>query len=162
LAATATLIAGAIGYFSFCHSMGRLYSHYGKEAFLGGRPTAALVLFSRSLQFWNNADVLGSEGVCLLWTGHPNEGIQLLDQARAAQKGTNSAFQNYYEGLYLAYGGQTDKAISLLEIAADSPVYRWEVIKLFAALQLDRNRTQDVEKMIEPFKGAPVTQMDQA
>jgi len=162
LAATATIIAAAIGYFSFRHSMGRLYSHYGVEAFQTGHPAAAVVLFSKSCEFWNNTEALGNEGVCLLWAGHPNEGVHLLDRARTAQGGTNSAFQNYYEGLYLLYNGQTDKASSLLEAASASSVYRWNVIKLFATLNLDHNQTQEAENMIKPFKDAPVTETDQA
>lgn len=162
LAAAATIIAGATGYFSYNHSMGRLYSHYGKEAFLGGRPAPAAALFSKSVQFWNNADVLGDEGVSLLWAGRPDEGVRLLDQARAARNGSNSAFQNYYEGLYFLYTGQTDTALSLLQAASSSPVYNWDVLKVFATLQLDRNQPQEAEKMIEPYKEARVTQMDQA
>jgi len=161
-AAAASVIACIVGYFSFCHSMGRLYSHYGMQAFLEGRPATALLLFSKSSQFWNSADTLGNEGVCLLWTGQPDAGIHLLDQARTAPSGKNSAFQDYYEGLYYLYNGQTNDAIPLLETASGNAAYHWSVVKLFATLQLDWNHPPEAEKLMEPFKNVPVMEMDQA
>jgi hypothetical protein len=162
LAVVASIIACVVGYFSFCHSMGRLYSHYGMQAFLEGHPSSALSLFSKSSQFWNTADTLGNEGVCLLWTGQPDTGTHLLEQARTAHWGENSAFQNYYEGLYYLYNGQTNDAIPLLEAASSNPIYHWNVVKLFATIQLDWNHPQVAEQLMAPFKGASVVEMDQA
>lgn len=160
LAFAATAIACTVGYFSFCHSMSRLYSHYGMRAFLSGYPTSGLVLFSKSAQYWENPVTTGREGVCLLWIGKPNDGIRLLDKTRPDRK--NDSFDNYYEGLYYFYNGQTEKAIKLLEAASSDANYHWNVVKLFATLQLDWNKPQEAEKLMAPFKNAPVTEMDQA
>ena len=161
LAGAATVIAVAVGYFSFCHSMGRLYSYYGKRAFLSGYPTSAVLLFSRSAEYWRTADAIGKEGVCLLWMGQPDQGARLLEQANA-RKWKADGFGNYFEGLYHLYNGQTDKAIPLLKAASSDPIYHWDVVKLFATLQLDWNQPQEAEKLMEPFKDIPVREMDQA
>lgn len=161
MAGAATVIATAVGYFSYCHSMGRLYSYYGKRAFVSGYAASAAVLYSKSAQYWENADAIGKEGICLLWAGRPDLGIRLLDKANA-RKWKADGFGSYYEGLYHLYNGQTDKAVPLLQAASTDPIYHWSVVKLFATVQLDWNQPQEAEKLMAPFKNIPITEMDQA
>ena len=159
LACMASLIAGGLGYLSICHSMSLLYSYYGMEAFRAQKLAPALVLFQTSADYWKNADAIGGEGVCLLWLDKPADGIRLLDAARALRKGKSPPFE---EGLYYFFHEQTDKAVPLLEEASADTSYDWNITKLFAVVQLDRNQPQEATKLMAPFIQVEVTETDQA
>lgn len=157
----ATLIAVAIGYFSMCQSLGKLYSHYGMEAFHAGRLLQALSLFETSAKFWNGADAMGQKGVCLLLSGNPEQGLPLIEEAKIRHKGIGTSFEDFYEGLYYFSQGQQAKSIPLLEAATDQ-AYRWSVIKLFAVMELEGNHLDDAAALMKPFMAAEVTESDQA
>src|SRR5882724_1078587 len=82
LAFVTSALATGIGYFSICHSMSLMYSHFGTEAFHSYKLEPALALFDTSLNYRKNADALGGKGVCVLWMGNPKKGIPLLNEAR--------------------------------------------------------------------------------
>jgi len=162
LAGAATVIACAVGYFSLCHSLGRLYSYYGMKALHSGRVLPALALLQVSEGYWKNADTLGEQGVCLLFLDKPAEGIQLLDQAKAMRSGRTTSFEQFFQGLYYLVHGQTGAAVPLLEQASSDSTYRWSVIKLFAVVQLDQNQPGEAAKLMEPFQQVQVTESDHA
>lgn len=162
LAGLATVIACAVGYFSVCHSLSRLYSYYGMKAFHDERLVPALALFQASAGYWKNPDTLGDQGVCLLFLDKPEDGIRLLDEAKASRSGRNTSFEQFYEGLYYFFHDQTGKAVPLLEEASGDATYRWSIIKLFAVVQLDQNQPQEAAKLMEPFMQAEITECDQA
>lgn len=162
LAVTVTVIAAAIGYFSMCQSLGKLYSYYGMEAFHAGRLEQALSLFESSAKFWNGPDAQGQTGVCLLVSGNAGQGLPLIDAARSRRKGTGTSFEDFYEGLYYFTQGQRTNGVPLLEAASADPVYRWSVIKLFAVMELDGNHPADAATLMKPFLAAEVTESDQA
>ncbi len=161
LALAATLAAVAIGYFSMCQSLGKLYSHYGMEAFRAGRLLQALSLFESSANFWNGADALGQKGVCLLMSGNAERGLSLIEEAKIRRKGVSASFEEFYEGLYYFSQGQQAKSIPLLEAASD-PAYRWSVVKIFAVMELDGNRPDDAAALTKPFMEVEITESDQA
>jgi hypothetical protein len=162
LACLASAMACVVGYFSICHSLGLLYSYYGMRAFNSGYLLPAFSLFEKSSGYWKNADALGKQGVCLLFLGHPDQGMQLLDDAKTLRKGGNSSFEEYYEGLYFFFDEKAAKAIPLLEVSSADPSYRWNVIKLFAVLELDNNQPQDAEHLMQPFAQVEAADFDLA
>lgn len=162
LAFTATVIAAAIGYFSMCQSLGKLYSYYGMEAFHAGRLLQALSLFESSEKFWNSPDAQGQKGVCLLLSGNAPAGLPLIEAAKARRKGAGTPFENFYEGLYYFTQGQTAKSVPLLQAASADQTYRWSVVKIFAVMELEANHPEDAAALMKPFMAAEVTEMDQA
>jgi tetratricopeptide (TPR) repeat protein len=162
LATAVTLIAAAIGYFSMCQSLGRLYSYYGMEAFRAGRLPQALSLFESSAKFWNGPDALGRKGVCLLMSEDSGQGLPLIEEAKARRKGTGTSFENFYEGLYYFNQGQRTNGVPLLEAASADQTYHWSVVKLFAVMELDGNHPDDAATLMKPFMAAEITEDDQA
>lgn len=162
LACAASLIAVAIGCVSVRHSLALLYSHYGTQALRQERLAPALSLFQKSLDYWKSADALGKEGLCLLWLEKPGEGIRLLDEAKSLRGGRSSPFEQFYEGLYFFYHGQSDTAAPLLEAASGEEVFRWPVTKLFAVIQLDRNQPHEAALLMAPYIQAQISETDQA
>jgi hypothetical protein len=162
LAFAATLSAVAIGYFSMCQSLGKLYSHYGMEAFHAGRLLQALSLFESSAKFWNSPDAMGQKGVCLLVSGNPEQGLPLIEEAKNRRKGTGTSFEEFYEGLYYFTQRQRTNGVPLLEAASADQTYRWSVVKLFAVIELDGNHPDDATALMKPYMAAEVTESDQA
>lgn len=162
LACTATAIATAIGYFSMCQSLGKLYSYYGREAFHAGRLLQALSLFESSEKFWNSPDAQGQKGVCLLLSGNAQAGLPLIEHAKARRKGAGTPFENFYEGLYYFTQGQQTNGLPLLQAASADRTYRWSVVKLFAVMDLEANQPDDAAALMRPFMAAEVTEVDQA
>jgi hypothetical protein len=161
-AALATLIACGIGYFSMCQSLGKIYLHFGMDAFRQNRPLQALALFETSSKFWKSADATGKEGVCLLYLGAPDEGKYKIAKAKSMRKDGNSSFEEYFEGVYYFTQGQKSNAVPLLNAAASDSVYLWDATKLFAIMLLDENRVADAADWMKPFMQADVTESDQA
>ena len=157
-----TLIAAAIGYFSMRQSLGKLNSYYGMSAFHAGWLPQAFTLFEMSAKYWESADALGQQGVCLLVSGNPDRGLQLIEQAKTLRQGRNTPFEAFYEGLYFFANGQPGNSEPLLEAASADGNYRWNVIKLFAVMALDENRVADAAGQMKPFLQAEVTEFDQA
>jgi tetratricopeptide (TPR) repeat protein len=162
LACLATVIACSIGYFSVCHSLGRLYLYYGTRAFNSGYLRSAFSLFEKSSEYWKGADALGGEGVCLLLSGKTGEGLKLIDEAKSLRRGWNNSFESFYEGVYYFFQEQPDRAIPLLEKSSTDAAYAWNVTKLFAALYVDHGQPQDAERLMQPYAQADVTECDQA
>jgi tetratricopeptide (TPR) repeat protein len=162
LACLSTAIACAIGYFSVCHSLSRLYLYYGTRAFNSGYLLSAYSLFEKSSEYWKSADALGKKGVCLLLSGKADAGLKLIDEAKVLRKGQNSSFEGFYEGLYFFFQEQPNKAIPLLEKSSTDAAYAWNVTKLFAALYVDNNQPKDAERLMEPFAQVQVTEGDHA
>ena len=162
LACLASTLACGIGCLSLCHSLGLMYSYFGMKAFRSYRLVPALSLFQTSLTYWKSAAAVGGKGVCLLWTGNPDEGIRLLNQAKTLRKGKDSPFEDYYEGLYYFYRDDVTNAAPLLEAASADANYGWGLTKLFAIIQLDRNQPQEARRLMQPFMKVEVTETDQA
>lgn len=162
LAGAATLMAVAIGYFSMCQSLGKLYSHYGMNAFEQGRLLQAFSLFETYSEYWKSADATGAGGVCLLLLGKPDPGIQQIEKAKSMREGHNSTFEAFYEGLYFFKQGERTNAVPLLQAAATDETYRWSATKFFAIMLLDENRPADAADWMKPFMEADVTEVDQA
>jgi hypothetical protein len=162
LASSISLLTSVIGYFSVCHSMSLMYLHFGMQAFHSYKLQPAFVLFQTSASYWKNPDAIGGQGVCLLWTGNPRKGLQLLNEAKKLRDGKGSPFEDFYEGLYYFYQNDVTNAVPLLEWASADPVFAWDVTKLFAAIQLDRGQPQEAAKLMQPFMQIPVTDPDQA
>ncbi len=162
LACAFTLMAAGIGYFSMRQSLGKLYSHYGMSAFRANRLPQAFTLFDLSSKYWNSADALGQKGVCLLLSGDPDRGLQLIGDAKTRRRGRNTHFEEFYEGLYLFIRGQQSNSVPLLAAASADSDFRWSVVKLFAVMALDENRVADAAGQMKPFLKAEVTEFDQA
>ena len=162
LAAATTLAAAVIGYFSMCQSLGKLYSYYGRRAFHANRLPQAFSLFEMSLKYWNSADALGQTGVCLLLSGHPDRGLQVIAQARSLRKDRGTPFEDFYAGLYYFTQGQGSNSEPRLEVAAADATYRWSATKLLAVMDLDENRVADAARLMKPYLQAEVTDSDQA
>jgi len=122
----------------------------------------AFSLFHTSSKYWKSADALGEQGVCLLFLGDHNRGIQLLDEAKTLRKGQSTSFENYYEGLYFYFQEQFDKAVPLLEASSGEMPYRWNVTKLFAIIELEKNQPEEARRLMKPFAEAEITDYDQA
>jgi hypothetical protein len=118
LAGAATFAAVAIGYFSMCQSLGKLYSYYGMSAFRANRLPQACALFETSSKYWPNADASGRKGVCLLLLGNPDRGLQLIGEAKTLRQGHGAPFEEFYEGLYFFALGQRSNSVPLLAAAA--------------------------------------------
>ena len=161
LAGVFTLMAAAIGYFSMRQSLGKLYSHYGMNAFHENRLPQAFTLFDLSSKYWKSADALGQKGVCLLMSGDPDRGLQWIEEARTL-RGRNVPFEEFYAGLYFFTRGQASNSVPLLVAASVDGNYRWNVTKLFAIMALDDNRVADAAGQMKPFLQAEVTEFDQA
>ena len=161
-ALAASALAAGTGYFSICHSLGLMYSHFGLEAFHAYKLQPALVLFEDSLHYWKSPDALGGKGVCQLWTGQVDDGLRSLDEARAWRKGNRSTFESFYAGLYFFYHDHLTNAVPLLEAASANPDYAWTVTKLFAVIQLERNQPQEAVRLMQPFLQIEVRDADQA
>ena len=155
-------LAAGTGYFSICHSLGLMYSHFGMETFHAYKLQPALELFEDSLHYWKSPDALGGKGICLLWTGRVDDGLQALEEARAWRQGNRSTFESFYAGLYFFYHDDLTNAVPLLEAASANPDYAWAVTKLFAVIQLDRNQPQEARRLMQPFLQIEVTEADQA
>jgi outer membrane PBP1 activator LpoA protein len=52
--------------------------------------------------------------------------------------------------------------VPLLAAASADETYRWSVVKLFAVIDLDENRTADAAELMKPFMQAEITESDQA
>jgi hypothetical protein len=156
-----SMVACGISYFSVCHSLGLLYSHYGTRAFDSGNFVSAFSLFQTSSGCWKTADALGKQGVCLLLSGQPEEGIKLLDKAKAMRR-SQSSFEQLYEGAHYFFHGQPDKATPLLEEASANPPYRYNATKLLAIIQLDRNQAAEAARLMNPFLQVKPEECDQA
>jgi len=162
LACVVTFAAVAIGYFSMCHSLGKLYFHYGMNAFGEDRLLPALSLFETSSKYWNSADATGADGVCRLLLGRPDQGIQRIQNAKSMRKGRSTPFEEFYEGLYFFQAGERTNAVPLLKTAWENEMYRWSVTKLFAIMLLDEDRPADAADWMKPFMQVEVTEVDQA
>jgi tetratricopeptide (TPR) repeat protein len=162
LAGAVSLVAGAVGYFSMCQSLGKLYSYYGMSAFRANRLPQAFTLFETSSKYWESADALGQKGVCLLLSGNPDRGLQLIEEAKILRKGRSAPFEEFYAGLYFFTRGQRSNSVPRLEAASADETYHWSVVKLFAVMDLDENRAADAAELMKPFRQAEVTESDQA
>jgi tetratricopeptide (TPR) repeat protein len=162
LASATTVVAVAIGYFSMCQSLGKLYSHYGLEAFHAGRLPQALALFETSAKFWNAAEAIGEQGVCALLLGDPARGRQLIEKARTMRKGRSTTFEEFYGGLFYFTQGQASNAVPLLQAASTDPLYHWSVAKIFAVLELDAGHPENAAQQMKPFLETDVAEYDQA
>jgi hypothetical protein len=162
LAGVVTGMAVTTGYFSMCHSLGKLYAYYGMSAFRENRLPQASALFALSLQYWKNADALGQNGVCLLLSGQPDRGLALLSQAKSLRQGNGAPFEDFYEGLYFFTQGQPGNSAPLLAAASADATYRWSAIKLLAVMELEANRPAEAARLMQPFMQADVTESDQA
>ena len=162
LACVVSLVAAGVGWFSIRSSMSRMYFHFGLEAFHASRLDPAFSLFDQSWRFRNNADALGGKGVCLLMSGHPEAGISFLDAAKKMRAGRQTPFENFYQGLSCFYRNDQSNAVPLLEAASADADYTWEVTKLFAVIQLDRNQPQDAARLMQPYLKAEITEPDHA
>jgi tetratricopeptide (TPR) repeat protein len=162
LAGAVTLAAMAIGYFSMCQSLGKLYLHYGMNAFGEGRLLPALSLFETSSKYWKSADAAGADGVCRLLLGKADEGIQRIENAKSMRQGRSTPYEEFYEGLYFFKAGERTNAVPLLNAAWADETYRWNVTKLFAIMLLDENRPVDAAEWMKPFMQIDVTETDQA
>ncbi len=161
LACFFSLIACSIGYCSVLQSLGLLYSYYGTRAFESGNFGSASSLFQTSSGCWQTADALGKQGVCLLLSGRPEAGIQLLDEAKAMRR-SQSSFEQYYEGAHYFFHDQPDQAMPLLEEASASPAYLYGATKLLAIIQLERNQAAEAARLMSPFPQAKPEGCDQA
>lgn len=162
LAGAVTFVAAAVGYFSMCQSLGKLYSYYGMSAFRANRLPQAFTLFETSSKYWKSADALGQRGVCLLLSGNQDRGLQLIGEAKTLRKGRGTPFEEFYEGLYFFTQGQRSNSVPLLAAASADETYRWSVVKLFAVMELDENHAADAAELMKPFMQAEVTESDQA
>ena len=156
-----SLVACGIGYFSICHSLGWLYSYYGTRAFDSGNFVPAFSLFQTSSGYWKTADALGKQGVCLLLSGRPDEGIKLLDEAKAMRR-SQSSFEQFYEGVHYFFHDQPGRAAPLLEEASADTSYCYKATKLLAIIQLDRNQTAEAARLMAPFLEVKPEESDQA
>ncbi|HEY3761386.1 MAG TPA: hypothetical protein VGN23_06530 [Verrucomicrobiae bacterium] len=161
VASIATLITVTIGYFSVCHSMGRLYAYYGMQAFDSGNVPSALTLFGQSSRYWKTADAQGAQGVCLVALGRPEIGLTLINQAKAMRGGNNNPFEEFYEGLYYFFN-EKPEGIAYLARAASYQTYTWSALKLVSTHYIDNNQCADAERLMQPFLKIPVTDTDQA
>lgn len=156
LACLASSIACGIGYFSVRHSLSLLYSYYAKRAFNQGHWPSCFILCQSSAKYWRNADAVGGQGVCLLLLGHPGEGLELIQEAKALRHGHNTPFEEYYEGELYFYQNQPDKAVPLLEASSADPTYYWNVVKMLTVVQLDRHQVADARQLMKSFLQVPV------
>jgi len=147
LAGVVTGMAVTTGYFSMCHSLGKLYAYYGMSAFRENRLPQASALFALSLQYWKNADALGQNGG---------------SQAKSLRQGNGAPFEDFYEGLYFFTQGQPGNSAPLLAAASADATYRWSAIKLLAVMELEANRPAEAARLMQPFMQADVTESDQA
>lgn len=156
-----TILAVGVGYYSLCNSLGRLYFYYGSRAVRAGNFGSALVLFQTSAKHWKTADALGGEGVSLLWSGAADQGMALLSEAAKLRR-KQTAFEEYYEGLYFFYQSQWDTAAPLLAAASAALEYRWNSVILVSVIELEKGNPQEAEKLMEPFTAIDVANYDQA
>ncbi|MGH7980091.1 MAG: hypothetical protein ACREE6_12015, partial [Limisphaerales bacterium] len=160
-ASVTSLLAGVVGYFSICNSLGRLYYYYGVRAVQAGNISSALSLFQTSVKHWKTAEALGGEGICMLWTGMTNQGMALLSEAANLRK-TPTPFEEYYEGMYFFYQNQGEKAAPFLASASSDPQYRWNTVKLVSVIELENGNPKKADELMEPFASVQVTDYDQA
>ena len=155
----ACLISGitfGIGFFSICHSLSLLYSHYARRAFDLAHWSSSLILFQSSAKYWRNADAVGGEGVCLLMLGNFRDGVELIHQARAMRHDQSTPFEHFYEGELYFYQNQPDKAVPLLEASSVDPIYFWNVTKMLTVVHLDRHQIGDARQLMKPFLQVPI------
>jgi hypothetical protein len=162
LAVVATAGAVCIGYFSICHSLGRMYRSYAFRAFYRGNLEGARVLFSTSRGYWKSADACGGEGICLLLEDKPVEAMRCLNLASALRKGYSSGFEAHYRGVYYFFHGESEKALPCLQAASNFPEYRWPAEKLAAIILLDQGKAMEAAGRMEPFAGMEVKECDYA
>jgi hypothetical protein len=161
VASIATFIAVIIGYLSICHSMSRLYSYYGMQAFNSDNVPSALSLFGQSSRYWKTADMQGAQGVCLLVLGRVDTGLALINQAKNMRHGKNNTFEDFYEGLYLFFNENPEGIPHLARSASDS-TYTWSALKLVSTYYIDNDQVASATKLMEPFLKVEVTDTDQA
>jgi hypothetical protein len=151
LAVFASVLAGALGYVSLNHSLGRMYYSYGIRAFCRGNIPGALSLFRTAQGYWKSADAAGREGVCLLLLDQGSEGMSRLESAGAQRKGMHSAFEVYNMAVYYFFHGQPEQAAPLLQASAAYPEYSWSADKLLAVVFLDQGRSDEAARLMQPF-----------
>jgi hypothetical protein len=156
LACLASGIAGGIGYFSVNHSLSLLYSYYAERAFNEGHWSSSFILWQKSAKFWRNADAVGGDGVCLLLLEHPREGLELIHKAKVLRHGRNTPFEDYYQGEFYFFQSKPEKAVPLLNAASANSIYWWNIAKMLAVIQLDRNQTADAQRLMKPYVQVPV------
>ena len=159
-ACAASALAVGAGYFSICHSLGRLYSYYGTEAMGAGHLESGVLLLDQSARYWRSADAVGGRGVCLLLLGQTNEGMQGLEEAKAMRHGHNSPLEQFYQGLHYFFQNQPDKAAPLLAAASGETKYGWQAAKLTAVMALEANRPAEAEQLMSPFQHLEVPETD--
>jgi tetratricopeptide (TPR) repeat protein len=161
-AGVATVIACGIGYASFRHSMSRLYSYYGMEAFQSGNVQSALSLFETSARYWQNADAIGGAGVCIMRLNNGEAGNQLLAEAKRMRKGENTPFEQFNQGVCYFAAGKFDAAVPLLESSSMDPQYEWRVTKILCVITLETNGVPLAADLMKPFAAAEVLEPDHA
>jgi hypothetical protein len=137
-----------------------LYYYFGTKAFDADNLLPASSLFQTSFTYWKNADALGREGICLLLADKPDQGMRLLEEARALRKGGSSSFEQFNEGLYYFFHEQPDKAVPLLEASSAKAGYQWNVARLLSVIALEKNRPDDAERLMKPYSQAEVEDGD--
>jgi hypothetical protein len=161
-ASIASGLAIGIAWVSMRQSLGSMDSYYGMEAFRAGRVPQALELFEAADKNWRSADTIGQKGVCLLMLGDTSHGLALISQARTMRKGKGTPFEDFYEGVYHFTKGEIRASVPLLLASSGDDAYQWNVIKLFAIMDLDENRPADAAELMKPYLKAEVTEFDQA
>ena len=162
LAGGLALLTLGLGYVSIRSSLGKLYFHYGEQAFNAGRLEQACELFDRSGKYWSSADATGRCGVCLLLMEIPKSGEELLVKAAAMRGGVNTGWEQYHRGLYYLIRHQNKKAVEFLSAVSGDPNYHWIVLKYFAALDLDAGDLPHAAGLMKPYLQMDVTDGDQA
>jgi hypothetical protein len=162
LACLASMATCGIGYVSMSHSLSLLYSYYGMRAFSSGHLSSAFVLFQESSEFWKSADAVGKQGVCLLLLKQPRQGTRLLDEAKMLRGGKCAPFEQFYEGLMLFFQEEPDKAMPLLDASCVDLAFRWDALKMLAIIQMEKGRTADAARLMEPFLQVEVESCDHA
>ena len=87
--------------------------------------------------------------------------MKLLDEAKA-MRGSQSSFEQFYEGAHYFFHDQPDKAAPLLETAAVYLPYRYDSTKLLAIIQLDRNQPAEAARLMNPYLQIKLEECDQA
>jgi hypothetical protein len=162
IACVATCLAAIAGYLSLRMSNAAADYYFGMQAFDAGRLPQAGALFATSQQKWQNGDTLGRLGVCLLLLGETNQGIAMLDHARAMRHGKGTPFEFIYEGEYDFTQGNTNAALKFLRAAAKDPAYTWSATKTIAVIELDANQVAAATEDMKPYLSRDVTDFCQA
>ena len=159
-ALTAATIAA--GYWGTCHSLSRLYSFYGDDAFNESRCGSAVLLYQTSNQYWRRADTVGKLGVSLLLLGQPTPAQRLLTEAKSMRGGVASHQECFFQGLYWFLNDRPAVAVSLLERSRGDVQFQWKSVKLLSIIAIDQGRISEVVGLMEPFRRAKVEEGDHA